>query len=121
MPTSRSMAAPRILLRADISHRREAPAMRDFFMSKPSSSGDATPRVASGKVRTIDVRPVIARGEEPFKVVMIVVASLRPYEGFVLVSPFLPSPLIERLQGEGFRARPERRSDGAWQTSFLRS
>jgi uncharacterized protein (DUF2249 family) len=88
-------------------------------MSKPSSSGDAPPR--SGKSRTVDVRPVIARGEEPFKVVMTLLASLRPDEGFVLVSPFLPSPLIERLQGEGFRARPERRADGAWQTSFLRA
>jgi hypothetical protein len=33
---------------------------------------------------------------------------------------FLPSPMIERLQSEGFQARPERRGDGGWQTYFSR-
>ncbi len=51
---------------------------------------------------------------------MAMVAALAPGEGFVLISPFLPSPLIEQLQSEGFRAHPERRADGAWQTLFGR-
>jgi hypothetical protein len=73
-----------------------------------------------GKLKTVDVRSVIARGEEPFTKVMATVAGLGPADGFVLVSPFLPSPLIERLQGDGFHAAPERRGDGAWQTTFTR-
>ncbi|HVU34985.1 MAG TPA: DUF2249 domain-containing protein [Opitutaceae bacterium] len=72
------------------------------------------------KPRLLDVRPLIARGEEPFTKIMATIAALGPGEGFVLVSPFLPSPLIEKLHAEGFQARPERRGDGSWQTHFTR-
>lgn len=72
----------------------------------------------SRKYRALDVRPVIARGEEPFRKIMSTLATLEPGEGLALISPFLPSPLIEKLQGGGFEARPERRADGSWQTFF---
>lgn len=75
----------------------------------------------SRKFRTLDVRPLIARGEEPFTKIMALVATIAPGEGFVLLTPFLPAPLIEKLQSEGFSARPERRADGGWQTQFVRS
>ena len=70
------------------------------------------------KQRTLDVRALMAQGEEPFARIMQTVASLAPGEEFVLITPFLPSPLIEKLHSEGFQARPERRSDGGWQTHF---
>ena len=73
------------------------------------------------KVRTLDVRPLIARGEEPFTKIMTLVASVAPGESFVLLTPFLPAPLIEKLQSEGFETRPERRADGSWHTQFTRS
>lgn len=72
------------------------------------------------KSRTIDVRPIIARGEEPFTVILAAVAALAPDENLIVISPFLPSPLIERLQSGGFEARPERRTDGSWRTFFWR-
>lgn len=74
----------------------------------------------SRKVRTLDVRPMIMRGEEPFTKIMALVNTIERGDSFILVSPFLPSPLIERLQSEGFDARPEHRSDGGWQTHFHR-
>lgn len=73
------------------------------------------------KSRTIDVRPLLARGEEPFERIMLAVANLSPGERLVVVTPFLPSPLIERLQSDGFQARPERRHDGSWETQFSRA
>jgi hypothetical protein len=72
------------------------------------------------KFRQLDVRPMIARGEQPLQPIMAAVAALAPGEGLVLTAPFLPSPLIERLQASGFQARPERRADGSWQTFFWR-
>lgn len=72
------------------------------------------------KLRTLDVRPLIARGVEPFSKIMATVAALGPGEGFVLITPFLPAPLIEKLQSDGFHVRPERRADGGWQTQFTR-
>jgi uncharacterized protein (DUF2249 family) len=74
----------------------------------------------SRKLRTLDVRPLIARGEEPYKKIMTAIAGLQPDEELSIIAPFLPSPLIERLQAGGYHARPERRSDGAWQTFFWR-
>jgi hypothetical protein len=75
-----------------------------------------TPRTS----RTIDVRAMISRGEEPFAPIMAAVAALGPSDDVVLVTPFLPSPLIEKLRLDGFHARPERLGDGAWQTYFTR-
>jgi uncharacterized protein (DUF2249 family) len=74
----------------------------------------------SPKIRTLDVRPLIARGEEPFPKIMKAVTGLAPGERLLLVAPFLPSPLIERLKGDGFTARPERAADGSWRTHFVR-
>lgn len=72
------------------------------------------------KYRSIDVRPVLARGEEPFPQILAAVAALGPKEGLIVTAPFLPSPLIERLQAQGYQARPERSGDGAWKTFFWR-
>ena len=74
----------------------------------------------SRKTRTLDVRPLMARGEEPFSKIMTTVASLEVTEDLILLTPFLPSPLIEKLGSDGFHARPERRGDGTWQTHFTR-
>lgn len=75
---------------------------------------------ASRKTRTLDVRPLIASGEHPLQQIMEIVATLGPADELVLLTPFLPAPLIEKLGSEGFHARPERRADGAWQTRFAR-
>jgi hypothetical protein len=72
------------------------------------------------KYRSVDVRPFVARGEEPFKKVMATIASLGPDEGLIVTAPFLPSPLIERMQSAGYQARPERSADGSWRTVFWR-
>lgn len=73
------------------------------------------------KYCSLDVRPLIARGEEPFKKIMAVVAALRPDEGLALTAPCLPAPLIERMQADGFSVRTERGADGTWLTFFSRA
>jgi uncharacterized protein (DUF2249 family) len=89
-------------------------------LPRTAASSGATNPAARRKVRTLDVRPMLARGEEPFRLIMQTVAALAPGDRFVLVTPFIPSPLIERLHSEGFAVQPERRADGSWQTQFLR-
>jgi hypothetical protein len=71
--------------------------------------------------RTLDVRALIAAGDSPFDSITHALQALGPAESLVIVTPFLPSPLIEKLQAEGYLARPERRADGAWQTQFSRA
>jgi hypothetical protein len=70
------------------------------------------------KTRRLDVRPLIARGAEPFPQIMATVNALAPDESLEITAPFLPSPLIERLRALGYSARPERLADGAWRTFF---
>jgi uncharacterized protein (DUF2249 family) len=70
--------------------------------------------------RRLDVRPILARGEEPFATIRRRVDALGPGDGLVVVAPFLPSPLIELLRSEGFRARVERGSAGQWMVYFWR-
>lgn len=73
------------------------------------------------RYRTLDGRPLLSGGTEPFSVIRNTVDSLKPGEGLLLVAPFLPSPLIEILQNEGFHARPERMADGSWHTYLSRN
>lgn len=74
----------------------------------------------SRKTHTLDVRPMLSRREEPFAAILAAVARLGPQDTFVLVTPFLPAPMIEKLRSEGFLATPERGADGVWRTIFSR-
>lgn len=75
----------------------------------------------SHKPHTLDIRPLMAKGEMPLPRILKALDSLPSGEVLALITPFLPSPLIEKLQSEGFEARPERRSDGSWLTRFWRA
>lgn len=70
------------------------------------------------KFKTLDVRPMIACGEEPFVTIRNQVDQLNPGHGLTVVAPFLPAPLIELLRGEGFQSVAQHRSDGAWSVDF---
>ena len=71
------------------------------------------------KFKTIDVRPMIAKGIEPCAAIFESVGKLGPKEGVSVIAPFLPSPLIEKLTSEGFQSRVEHLS-GSWVTHFWR-
>lgn len=70
--------------------------------------------------KTFDVRPNLARGEEPFPLIRARVDSLKPGHGVTILAPFLPAPLIELLKSEGFHSTMEHRADGAWAVNFWR-
>jgi uncharacterized protein (DUF2249 family) len=72
------------------------------------------------KFKVMDVRPLLARGLEPFAQIRRTIDALKPGEGLSVAAPFLPSPLIELLQAEGFQARVERLPGSGWVTHFWR-
>jgi uncharacterized protein (DUF2249 family) len=74
----------------------------------------------SRKFKTLDVRPILARGVEPFSKIRESVDALRLNEGLSVIAPFLPSPLIEKLGSEGFQSRVERQVGGGWTVHFWR-
>jgi hypothetical protein len=71
--------------------------------------------------RRLDVRPLLGQPGEPFRTIMETVAALGPAQTLLLSTPFLPSPIIEKLKAEGFEARPARLADGSWETRFQRN
>ena len=76
--------------------------------------------MAAPKFKTFDVRPNLAKGDEPFPLIRARVDALSPGHGVTVIAPFMPAPLIELLKSEGFQAAMERRTDGAWAVSFWR-
>ena len=69
--------------------------------------------------KKLDVRPLIAKGTEPFAAIRERIDRLKEGEGLTVIAPFLPSPLIEKLGSEGFQSRVERQA-GAWVVNFWR-
>jgi uncharacterized protein (DUF2249 family) len=70
--------------------------------------------------KRIDVRPLIAAGEEPLSKIIARLDTLASGEGLLLIAPFLPSPLIEKLQSEGFASKVEHGASGQWMIYFWR-
>ena len=70
--------------------------------------------------KRFDVRDLIRRGVEPFPEIHKRVGALTRAEGLIVVAPFLPSPLVEKLAGEGFSSKVERGSGADWMVYFWR-
>lgn len=70
------------------------------------------------KFHRVDVRSMLARGIEPLPAIRQRVSSLKPTEGLVVIAPFLPSPLIEVMRGEGFESKVEPSGPGEWIVYF---
>ena len=70
--------------------------------------------------KRFDVRGLIRRGVEPFPEIFQRVGRLKPAEGLIILAPFLPSPLIEKLGSEGFASKVERGSGADWTVYFWR-
>jgi len=76
------------------------------------------PPVANFK--RVDVRELIHRGGQPLPEIQRRAADIQPGEGLIVIAPFLPSPLIELLSGEGFRSKLERGKGADWVVYFWR-
>jgi uncharacterized protein (DUF2249 family) len=70
--------------------------------------------------KRFDVRELIRTGGEPFPAIRQRVDALKAGEGLIIVAPFLPSPLIEKLASEGFSSRIERGQGADWMVYFWR-
>lgn len=70
--------------------------------------------------KRFDVRDMLSRGVEPFPEIRKRVDALKPDEGLIVVAPFLPSPLVEKLKSEGFEAKIERGKGADWVIYFWR-
>ena len=69
---------------------------------------------------TIDARPIIASGREPFEEIMSVASALGEGEALVVLAPFEPVPLEGILSSQGFAYEAEDIGAGDWQVTFRR-
>lgn len=70
---------------------------------------------------TVDARPIIAAGEEPFDLIMSTVGALGADEEFVVLAPFEPVPLEGVLGSQGFSYEAIELDDGDWRVTFRRA
>lgn len=70
---------------------------------------------------TLDVRPEIRAGREPFGRIMETVSRLKDGERLRLFAPFEPVPLFGVLAQQGFAHEARRTASGDWEVIFSRS
>lgn len=66
----------------------------------------------------LDVRPLMAAGDEPFDAIMAAVAGLAPGEPLELIAPLEPVPLYGVLAGRGFDHETRSLGGGDYQVVF---
>ncbi len=66
----------------------------------------------------LDVRPELARGTEPFGLIMATVDRLAPGQALRLIAPFRPVPLFTVMANRGFGCADRPCEDGGWQVTF---
>jgi uncharacterized protein (DUF2249 family) len=69
---------------------------------------------------TLDVRPMMAAGKEPFDAIMGAVGELGPEDEFELFAPLDPIPLYQVLGAQGFSHQTEALGGGDYRVVFRR-
>jgi uncharacterized protein (DUF2249 family) len=69
----------------------------------------------------IDVRPMMERGEEPFRAIMGAAREVPAGAALRLTAGFEPFPLYDVLSRQGFRHQSRALNDGAWEVVFIRA
>lgn len=69
----------------------------------------------------LDVRPLLARGEEPFGAIMAAADALQPGQALCLTAPFRPVPLFGVMVNRGFTVTDRSLPGGDWEVTFAPS
>lgn len=67
---------------------------------------------------TLDVRPMIASGQEPLSAIIAAADGLEPGQGLRLIAPFRPVPLLGLMQKRGFACAEQALDAADWQIDF---
>ena len=61
--------------------------------------------------RTVDIRPVLDKGEQPVSMIINLALGLRRDESLVVINSFVPAPLMDILKQKGFQLFLEQSED----------
>jgi len=67
---------------------------------------------------SLDVRPIIEGGSDPFKEIMVAVKKLTNNQTLEIINSFEPIPLINKLKSKGFKTWTEKSEDGIIHSFF---
>lgn len=70
------------------------------------------------KPHDLDLRPMMAAGQEPFGSIMAAVDGLAPGQPLRLTVPFRPVPLFQVMANRGYAVADRPLGDGAWEVVF---
>lgn len=82
---------------------------------------EALKNLPSAKIISLDVRPVLADGNDPLKLIQQKIKELRPDEVLLIINTFEPTPLIKLLAKQGFQSYVAKVSGGQIETWFYKT
>ncbi len=101
--------------------RTEA-GIQDLFMSKNSEMALAKEKPSwfsnSKIVSRLDIRSMLDSGQQPIQLVLRECQKLKPNEIYEVISPFLPAPLIEQAEKQGYSVWSNEESSDVYKTYF---
>jgi len=100
-------------------HEIEAERPGEYSWTDGQDGPDVFTATITCLARIVDVRPLIARGEEPFATIMAAVDQLEDGQDLVVIVPFEPVPLEGVLSGQGFSYNARQIGDD-WRVTFHR-
>jgi hypothetical protein len=79
----------------------------------------APPWVNAGQiVKTLDARPMMSQGQHPKEIVLQEVSALTEGQIFLLITPFVPGPLIEIARSQNCKTWTHQTESGRFETYF---
>ncbi len=76
--------------------------------------------LAPDRISDLDVRPILASGEDPLRQIVARTRSLRVGEVLKIINTFEPTPLIQLLGKQGFRTHVEKPEQDRVETYFFK-
>jgi uncharacterized protein (DUF2249 family) len=74
-----------------------------------------------GSIETLDAREEIESGGHPLPRVMAAIDKLERGRAFAIVTPFVPTPMVNMVQQKGFKAWSEQKGPAHFITYFARA
>ncbi|MBX7159664.1 MAG: DUF2249 domain-containing protein [Acidimicrobiia bacterium] len=105
---------------APLRFQLEATRPREYTWTPVESGPDQWSVDIACRSRTVDARPIIAAGDEPFGKIMTEARALGDDEVLVVYAPFEPVPLFGKLAAMGLSHDAEALDGGDFRVTFRR-
>ncbi|GAB4339161.1 MAG: hypothetical protein Kow0037_23860 [Calditrichia bacterium] len=110
---------------AEIVNKLRKAAGQDEWRETGSEAAAATsPESAEWRemqvFRTLDARPMLEAGEHPVQQVMREIEELPEGQRYELITPFLPTPLLDMAKSKGFKTASEEPAAGEFHNYIYR-